>query len=74
MGYMMFGFVQALKSTRFTPKQNVLTQRFYITSTPAKNKVGAVESVFVMAFISIAVLGPAGWILSNSCDSHRKRP
>ncbi|KAL1271564.1 hypothetical protein QQF64_030580, partial [Cirrhinus molitorella] len=32
------------------------------------------EGVFVMAFISIAVLGPAGWILSNSCDSQRKLP
>ncbi|XP_052416093.1 cytochrome c oxidase subunit 8B, mitochondrial [Carassius gibelio] len=71
---MMFGFVRALKCTRYTPKQNVLTQRFYINSKSAKSGVGAVESVFVMAFISIAVLGPAGWILSNSCDSHRKRP
>jgi len=26
-----------------------------------------------MAFISIAVLGPAGWILSNSTDSNRKK-
>uniref|UniRef100_A0A673JC16 Si:ch211-226l4.6 n=1 Tax=Sinocyclocheilus rhinocerous TaxID=307959 RepID=A0A673JC16_9TELE len=70
----MFCLVRVLKSTRFTPRQNVLTQRFYINSNSAKGRVGVLESVFVMAFISIAVLGPAGWILSNACDSHRKQP
>ncbi|KAK2913649.1 hypothetical protein Q8A67_002048 [Cirrhinus molitorella] len=72
---MMFGFVRAaLKSSGFTSRKNVLTQRFYMNAKSAKGRVGVVEGVFVMAFISIAVLGPAGWILSNSCDSQRKLP
>ncbi|XP_073692736.1 uncharacterized protein [Garra rufa] len=70
----MFGFAQALKSTRFTLRKNGLTQRFYMNSKSAKGSVSIMESVFVMAFISIAVLGPAGWILSSSCDSRRKLP
>ncbi|KAK7170716.1 hypothetical protein R3I94_000802 [Phoxinus phoxinus] len=70
---MMFGIVRALRSTRSTHRHHAFTQRFYITSKAAKGKVGAVESVFVMAFIFIAVLGPAGWILSNSTNSHRKK-
>ncbi|XP_077084307.1 uncharacterized protein LOC143737172 [Siphateles boraxobius] len=68
---MMFGFVRAL--TKSALRQHGFTQRFYITSKAAKSKVGVVESIFVMAFISIVVLGPAGWILSNSTDSHRKK-
>ncbi|XP_067299859.1 cytochrome c oxidase subunit 8B, mitochondrial-like [Pseudorasbora parva] len=70
---MMFGFVRALRSTIFTPSHHAFTQRFYITSKPAKGKVGVVESAFVMAFICITVLGPAGWILSNSSNSHKKK-
>ncbi|KAK9971486.1 hypothetical protein ABG768_024851 [Culter alburnus] len=69
----MFVFARALRSKRFPLRQQAFTQRFYITSKSAKSNVGVVESVFVMAFISIAILGPAGWILSNSSDSHRKK-
>ncbi|NP_001373718.1 cytochrome c oxidase subunit 8A, mitochondrial-like [Danio rerio] len=71
----MFGFVRALKRTRCTPGQRVFpfSHRFYINSKSAKSSVGVVESVFVMTFISLAVLGPAAWLLSKSSDTHKKQ-
>ncbi|XP_057204275.1 cytochrome c oxidase subunit 8B, mitochondrial-like [Triplophysa rosa] len=69
---MMFGLLQALKSARLLPKQYAFRHASNITSKTAQGSIGVAESVFVMGFLFVAVLGPAGWILSNSCDLHRK--
>uniref|UniRef100_A0A3Q2D758 Uncharacterized protein n=1 Tax=Cyprinodon variegatus TaxID=28743 RepID=A0A3Q2D758_CYPVA len=37
----------------------------YIHDKPPKDKIGGVESVFVLTVMSVAILGPSGWILSN---------
>ncbi|XP_073668381.1 uncharacterized protein [Paramisgurnus dabryanus] len=68
----MFGFLQLLKSTKLRPKR-VFIQTLNITSKATKRSSGVTESVFVMGFLFVAVLGPAGWILSSSSDTNRKR-
>ncbi|XP_041669424.1 cytochrome c oxidase subunit 8B, mitochondrial [Cheilinus undulatus] len=43
-------------------------QRANLYTRPAKDKVGAVESAVGIGLFSLAILGPAGWILSHLED------
>ncbi|KAG7510253.1 cytochrome c oxidase subunit 8A, mitochondrial-like [Solea senegalensis] len=36
-----------------------------IASKPAKGKVGVVETIVGLGMLSLAILGPSGWILVN---------
>ncbi|XP_029316656.1 cytochrome c oxidase subunit 8A, mitochondrial [Cottoperca gobio] len=44
---------------------HTVTLRANIYNSPAKEKIGPVETVIAMSMFSLAILGPAGWILSH---------
>ncbi|XP_034530962.1 cytochrome c oxidase subunit 8A, mitochondrial [Notolabrus celidotus] len=46
-------------------RPQTVMQRASIYSRPAKGKVGAVETAIGISMFSLAILGPAGWILSH---------
>ncbi|XP_047192358.1 COX8 domain-containing protein [Scophthalmus maximus] len=60
---MMVGNVSVLTLTR--PKQILTQTRKKIYSKPARNKIGATQSFFVMLVFSAAMLIPAAWILHH---------
>ncbi|KAM7393879.1 hypothetical protein PAMP_020715 [Pampus punctatissimus] len=72
----MCGFFVGLLKTRLAlaPRAGVMIQQRanYIYCKPAKEKVGAVESAFVLTVLSLATLGPSGWILAH-LDHYKTR-
>ncbi|KAM7418776.1 hypothetical protein PAMA_016078 [Pampus argenteus] len=72
----MCGFFVGLLKTRLAlaPRAGVMIQQraTYIHSKPAKEKVGALESVFALTVLSLATLGPSGWILAH-LDQYKAR-
>ncbi|KAK7930194.1 hypothetical protein WMY93_006589 [Mugilogobius chulae] len=64
----MSGFVGGLlKARRAFTSRAVFTQQraTYIHGKPPQSKVGALETVFVLAVMSLTILGPSGWILAH---------
>ncbi|KAG7510251.1 hypothetical protein JOB18_016919 [Solea senegalensis] len=67
----MPAFLRTLAS-RAAPalRQHTMIQRAHfatepIASKPAKGKVGVVETIVGLGMLSLAILGPSGWILVN---------
>ncbi|KAM6985249.1 cytochrome c oxidase subunit 8A, mitochondrial [Aplochiton taeniatus] len=42
-----------------------ITQKANVYTRPAKDALGPVETVIGLGMFSLAILGPAGWILAN---------
>ncbi|XP_042244056.1 cytochrome c oxidase subunit 8A, mitochondrial [Thunnus albacares] len=51
---------------------HTVTQRANVYTRPAKEKIGAVESVVGLGMFSLAILGPSGWILCHLEDYKKK--
>ncbi|XP_038554243.1 cytochrome c oxidase subunit 8B, mitochondrial-like [Micropterus salmoides] len=51
---------------------HTVCQRANLYTKPAKGKVGAAETVIGMGLFSLAILGPAGWVLANLEDYKKK--
>ncbi|XP_044022972.1 cytochrome c oxidase subunit 8B, mitochondrial [Siniperca chuatsi] len=49
-----------------------LTQRANLYTRPAKEKIGPAETAIGMSMFSLAILGPAGWILAHLEDYKKK--
>ncbi|KAK2826073.1 hypothetical protein Q5P01_020287 [Channa striata] len=48
--------------------------RSTIYSKPPKEKVGPVQSVFVLCVFAVTLLGPAGWIVHHIPDYRQRSP
>uniref|UniRef100_A0A3B4ZB72 Cytochrome c oxidase subunit 8A, mitochondrial n=1 Tax=Stegastes partitus TaxID=144197 RepID=A0A3B4ZB72_9TELE len=46
----------------------------YIHYKPPKDKIGIMESAFVLTVMTLTVLGPSGWILSHVDEYKTRRP
>ncbi|XP_077394522.1 cytochrome c oxidase subunit 8A, mitochondrial-like [Festucalex cinctus] len=57
--------VPALRGHTICPRAN-------IHSRPAKEKIGAMETVVALGLFTLAILGPSGWILVH-LEDYRKR-
>uniref|UniRef100_A0A3Q0SN95 Cytochrome c oxidase subunit 8A, mitochondrial n=1 Tax=Amphilophus citrinellus TaxID=61819 RepID=A0A3Q0SN95_AMPCI len=65
-------FAGLLKAGRaLVPRPGVQQRANYIRGKPPKDKIGA-ESVFVLMVMTLAILGPSGWILAH-LDRYRTR-
>lgn len=53
-------------------RHQIVVQKANLYAGPAKGKVGAVESVIGIGLFSLAILGPAGWILAHLEDYKKK--
>ncbi|KAM8834251.1 cytochrome c oxidase subunit 8A, mitochondrial [Synchiropus splendidus] len=69
----MPGLLRTIVS-RATPvlRTQGVTQRAFLHSKPAKDSVGAMETVVGLGFFSLAILGPSGWILAH-LEDYKKR-
>nr|XP_055037067.1 cytochrome c oxidase subunit 8B, mitochondrial [Misgurnus anguillicaudatus] len=63
----MSGFLRVISRIRAAPvlRAPTISQRATITSRPAKGTVGPTETVVGLTLFTLAVLGPAGWVLAN---------
>nr|XP_046269214.1 cytochrome c oxidase subunit 8A, mitochondrial [Scatophagus argus] len=51
----------------------IVTQRANLYSRPAKENIGAVETVIGLGMLSLAILGPSGWVLAHLEDYKKKQ-
>ncbi|XP_075883904.1 cytochrome c oxidase subunit 8A, mitochondrial-like [Nelusetta ayraudi] len=51
---------------------HTVVQRANIYSKPAKEKIGALETAIGLGLLSLAILGPSGWILAHLEDYKKK--
>ncbi|XP_057715943.1 cytochrome c oxidase subunit 8A, mitochondrial-like [Corythoichthys intestinalis] len=51
---------------------HTVCQRANVYTRPAKEKIGAVETVIGLTLFSLAILGPSGWILAHLEDYRKK--
>lgn len=74
---LLWGKPAALFGTKLgslTRAKSVLNERrSSIYSKPPKDKIGAGQSLFIMAVFTFAMLAPAGWILHH-LPEYRERP
>ncbi|XP_013766958.1 cytochrome c oxidase subunit 8A, mitochondrial-like [Pundamilia nyererei] len=69
----MRGLFAGLKAGRvLIPGSGIQQRATYIHGKPPKDKIGAVQSAFVLMVMSLAILGPSGWILSR-LDHYKTR-
>uniref|UniRef100_A0A672J8J6 Cytochrome c oxidase subunit 8A, mitochondrial n=1 Tax=Salarias fasciatus TaxID=181472 RepID=A0A672J8J6_SALFA len=63
-------FARLLKAGRLRPPSGTGAQQSaqYIRGKPPKDKIGALESMFVLTVMTLSILGPSGWILSHLED------
>ncbi|XP_060943567.1 cytochrome c oxidase subunit 8A, mitochondrial-like [Limanda limanda] len=68
----MCGLLTGLLRPRLAslPRARVMVQQkaTYVHSKPPKNKVGALESMFVLTVMTLTVMVPSGWVLANLED------
>ncbi|KAK7130966.1 hypothetical protein R3I94_016189 [Phoxinus phoxinus] len=69
----MSGFLRGIARIRTAPvlRGSTITQRANIASRPAKDALGPAETTVGLALFSLAILGPAGWVLAN-LENYRK--
>ncbi|XP_019940209.1 cytochrome c oxidase subunit 8A, mitochondrial-like [Paralichthys olivaceus] len=53
-------------------RSHAVAQRANIFTKPAKEKIGALETVIALGMFSLAILGPSGWILAHLEDYKKK--
>ncbi|XP_077089525.1 cytochrome c oxidase subunit 8A, mitochondrial [Siphateles boraxobius] len=70
----MSGLLQRIARFRNAPvlRGSTITQRANIASRPAKDALGPAETTAGLALFSLAILGPAGWVLAN-LENYKKR-
>ncbi|TKS65079.1 Cytochrome c oxidase subunit 8A, mitochondrial [Collichthys lucidus] len=66
----MMGNVSVSTLTR--PKEILKDSKKMIYSKPPRNKIGAVESFFIMSVFAVAMLTPAAWILHHLPEYHQR--
>nr|XP_008294486.1 PREDICTED: cytochrome c oxidase subunit 8A, mitochondrial-like [Stegastes partitus] len=62
---------QVINKSHMTGVQQRAT---YIHDKPPKDKIGVMESAFVLTVMTLTVLGPSGWILSHVDEYKTRRP
>uniref|UniRef100_UPI0037E92D89 cytochrome c oxidase subunit 8A, mitochondrial n=1 Tax=Semicossyphus pulcher TaxID=241346 RepID=UPI0037E92D89 len=69
----MSGLLRTIAS-RAAPalRSSTVTQRANLFTRPAKDKVGLMETTIGFTLFSVAILGPAGWILAHLEDYKKK--
>ncbi|XP_029985500.1 cytochrome c oxidase subunit 8A, mitochondrial [Sphaeramia orbicularis] len=67
----MSGFLRTITS-RAAHVLRGHTQRANLSSKPAKEVIGAVETGVGLGLFSLAILGPSGWILAHLEDYKKK--
>ncbi|KAF7655078.1 hypothetical protein LDENG_00061010 [Lucifuga dentata] len=69
----MSGLLRTLTS-RAAPalRGSTVTQRANIYTRPAKEKIGVMETTIGMSLFSLAILGPAGWVLAH-LEEYKKK-
>ncbi|XP_016348949.1 cytochrome c oxidase subunit 8B, mitochondrial-like [Sinocyclocheilus anshuiensis] len=70
----MSGFLRGIARVRAAPvlRGSAITQRANITTRPAKDTFGPVETVIGLTTFSFTILGPSGWILAN-LENYKKK-
>ncbi|XP_023680591.1 cytochrome c oxidase subunit 8A, mitochondrial [Paramormyrops kingsleyae] len=68
----MPGLLRGVLSARPLVRRWGITQRAGITTKPAKDPVGASETVIGLTAFMVSILAPAGWVLAN-LESYKKR-
>ncbi|XP_051537600.1 cytochrome c oxidase subunit 8B, mitochondrial-like [Myxocyprinus asiaticus] len=63
----MSGLLRGIARIRTAPvlRGSAITQRANIATRPAKDAVGPAETAIGLTLFSLAILGPAGWVLAN---------
>ncbi|XP_051941840.1 cytochrome c oxidase subunit 8A, mitochondrial-like [Hippocampus zosterae] len=51
---------------------HTVCQRANVYTRPAKEKIGAMETVIGLGLFTLAILGPSGWILAH-LEDYKKR-
>ncbi|XP_028251638.1 cytochrome c oxidase subunit 8B, mitochondrial-like [Parambassis ranga] len=67
-GILRTGFRRAAPALR----GHTITQTANIRSKPAKAPINAVETTIGLGMLSLAILGPSGWILAHLEDYKKK--
>ncbi|TDH15892.1 hypothetical protein EPR50_G00014160 [Perca flavescens] len=67
-------FAGLLRARRaLAPRAGVVIQHAsYIRGKPPKDYIGLAESMFVLTVLTVALLGPSGWILAH-LDHYKTR-
>ncbi|XP_056303175.1 cytochrome c oxidase subunit 8A, mitochondrial [Danio aesculapii] len=70
----MSGLLRGIARVRAVPvlRGSTITQRANLVTRPAKEALGPVETTAALAIFTLAILGPAGWVLSN-LENYKKR-
>ncbi|XP_056587568.1 cytochrome c oxidase subunit 8A, mitochondrial [Triplophysa dalaica] len=70
----MSGLLRGLARIRTAPvlRGSSITQRANIATRPAKESIGLAETAVGLTMFTIAILGPAGWVLAN-LENYRNR-
>ncbi|KAL6110403.1 uncharacterized protein ACO6RY_19490 [Pungitius sinensis] len=66
------GLLWARKALAPIPGVMIQQRACSIRGKPPKDKIGVLQTVFVLTVMTVAVLGPAGWILSH-LDEYKTR-
>ncbi|XP_057217121.1 cytochrome c oxidase subunit 8B, mitochondrial [Triplophysa rosa] len=63
----MSGLLRGLARIRTAPvlRGSSITQRANIATRPAKDSIGPAETAIGLTVFTLAILGPAGWVLAN---------
>ncbi|XP_051955547.1 cytochrome c oxidase subunit 8B, mitochondrial-like [Xyrauchen texanus] len=70
----MSGLLRGIARIRTSPvlRGSAVTQRANIATRPAKDAVGPAETAIGLMVFSLAILGPAGWVLAN-LENYKKK-
>ncbi|KAG1940486.1 cytochrome c oxidase subunit 8B, mitochondrial [Pimephales promelas] len=70
----MSGFLRGIARIRTSPvlRGSTIVQRANIASRPAKDALGPTETAVGLTLFSLAILGPAGWVLAN-LENYKKK-
>ncbi|XP_059382516.1 cytochrome c oxidase subunit 8B, mitochondrial [Carassius carassius] len=70
----MSGILRGIARVRAAPvlRGSAIPQRANITTRPAKDTFGPVETVVGLTMFSLTILGPSGWVLAN-LENYKKK-
>ncbi|XP_051960736.1 cytochrome c oxidase subunit 8B, mitochondrial [Xyrauchen texanus] len=70
----MSGLLRGIARIRAVPvlRGSTITQRANIATRPAKDAVGPAETAVGLTLFTLAILGPAGWVLAN-LENYKKK-
>ncbi|MBN3304709.1 cytochrome c oxidase subunit 8A, mitochondrial [Amia ocellicauda] len=70
----MSALVRGILAARSAPalRGHAVVQRASLYTKPPKENIGAVETAIGLGLMSIAILGPSGWVLAN-LENYKRR-